>query len=199
MRTPSGTNSEPPTTHTAVIGCVADMWAKLAWDVHAFSLIQRSHPQNPVPLGFAAINVCIAASSLFDWTLADTKRRLRATKKPFDETKFREVVFGYVQPQPMCEAIANTAKHSRFNPGAWTDGRVEIRVREANDDDPGGYVLYHVHENTIDSIALNAFEVLEQCWWGALQSLGYSFPAHRPWLQEHLRKILGVRGEQSAS
>jgi hypothetical protein len=37
------------------------MFSKLAWDADIFRDIQISYPDEPEPLAFAAINVCVSA------------------------------------------------------------------------------------------------------------------------------------------
>jgi len=51
-----------PTTHTVIIGDVHQMWEKLFWDVEVLGDIQRSYPEEYMPLAYAALNVCIASS-----------------------------------------------------------------------------------------------------------------------------------------
>lgn len=70
-----------PRRHTAIIGDVETMWQKLVWDIYQFDEIQRSNPDLKELLGFAAINVCIAAASLADWTVASVVTRAGATKE----------------------------------------------------------------------------------------------------------------------
>lgn len=77
-----------PTRHTAVIGDVSTMWQKLAWDIQVFDDIQRDAPQEREPLGFAAVNVCIAASSLRNWTETAFAQRRRREGKSYDRAEF---------------------------------------------------------------------------------------------------------------
>lgn len=185
-----------PRKHTAIIGDVETMWQKLVWDSHQFDQIQRGNPDLKEPLGFAAINVCIAAASLADWTVASVVARRRDAGKPTTDAKVREHIYAHVPQQAMCEAIANTAKHARLKDGLWPDGEVRIDWEDASEDDPPGFFLRHVHPDGIQSIALNAFGVLQRHWWGELQNLGFPFSGNIgefEWWQRHVETIFGRR------
>lgn len=157
------------------------MFAKLQWDIDQFDEIQREMPDIAEPLGFAAINVCISASSLRNWTVAAFIQRCRSEGKPVRERDVVDHIYAHIQQQQMCEDIANTAKHSGFAERQWLGGSVSINFDEASEDSPGGYVLRHLHQSgKITSIALNAFAAMERCWWGELQNLGFAFPNTPP-------------------
>lgn len=186
-----------PRQHTAVISDVQSMWEKLTWDVVQFDELQRSMPDLPQPLGFAAINVCLSASSLRDWTATAWVKARRASGKPASRDEVVAYIYAHVPQQRMCEAIANTAKHSMLDTGGWPDGRVELVFEEGDDIMPPGYVLRHIHEGgQYDSIALNAFTTMQRCWWGALQNLGFAFSANPiafEWRQRQIRAVFGDR------
>lgn len=185
-----------PRKHTAIIGDVETMWQKLVWDIHQFDKIQRSNPDLKEPLGFAAINVCIAAASLADWTVATVAPRRRDAGKPTTEADVRAHIYVHVHQQPMCEAVANTAKHARLKDGLWPDGEVRIDWDEGDEDGPPGYILRHVYPGGVQSIALNAFDVLQRNWWGELQNLGFAFSGNAgtfEWWQRHVEAMLGPR------
>lgn len=192
-----GSSGEGAGRHTAVVVDVPSMWEKLVWDVDKFEEIQRDHPDLPEPLGFAAINVCISASSLRHWAVGAFRRRRRAEGEPVSERDVLDHIYAHVPSQRMCEAIANTAKHASFDAGGWPGGSVRPESREPDEDDPGGYVLQHVHEDgAYESIALNAFGALTRSWWGELQNLGFAFPggvATIEWKQRKLRTMFGRR------
>ena len=157
------------------------MFAKLQWDIDQFGDIQREMPDLAEPLGFAAINVCISASSLRSWTVAAVTQRRRSERKPVREQDVVEHIYENVPQQKMCEDIANTAKHAGFAERQWLGGSVSVSFDEATEGLPGGYVLRHLHHNgQVASIALNAFANMERCWWGELQNLGFDFPNTLP-------------------
>jgi len=170
------------------------MYWKMVWDIEQFDRIQRSMPDLDEPLAFAAINVCIAATSLRDWTVASFMAKRRLQKKPVTKGKVLEHIYRHVPQQGMCEAIANTAKHSRLQEANWRGGHVRIDVDESTEDDPGGRVLRHIHEDgAYTSLGLNAFMAMEQCWWGELQNLGFAFPRIGPeWWQRNVRSKFGL-------
>ena len=166
---------------------------ELAWDIQQFDNIQRNYPEDVEPLGYAAINVCIAAASLRNWTVSQYVEMKRADGALIKEADVTTHIYRYVTQQVMCEAIANTAKHARFSEGKWTGGSVRIDFEEPSEDDPGGLILRHLHDNgAMPSIALNAFMSLETNWWGELQNLGFAFSRSPPgWRQREIRKIFG--------
>lgn len=185
-----------PRKHTAIIGDVETMWQKLVWDIHQFDQIQRGNPDLKEPLGFAAINVCITAASLADWTVASVVERQRNEGKPTTDASVRKDIYTRVRQQAMCEAIANTSKHSRLKDGLWPDGEVRIDWEDASEDNPSGFILRHVHPDGIQNIALNAFGVLQHNWWGALQYFGFAFSGsigEFEWWQRHVEAIFGRR------
>lgn len=185
-----------PERHTAVITDVPMMWQKLAWDIDQFDDIQRSYPDMAEPLAFAAINVCISAASLADWASAAFISRRRAEGRPIGRAEVLAHIHATVPQQVMCEAIANTAKHSRFDEREWVGGEVRLDWSDGNEDEPPGYLLRHIHaDNQIESVALNAFGVLERNWWGALQTMGFALPATHSleWRQRRLQGIFGTR------
>lgn len=171
------------------------MWEKLSWDIAQFDDIQRNSPDLPEPLGFAAINVCIAAASLRDWTVAAFVERRRREKRAVKEKEVIDHIHEHVPQQRMCEAIANTSKHSRLKPGQWPGGVVKLQWEDDSDSDPPQYVLRHIHaDGQFESIALNAFSAMQRSWWGELQNLGFSFSANLvafEWQQRRLRAIFG--------
>lgn len=190
-RTPE--SSELPKRHTVVVSDVESMFWKLYWDIHQFDEIQRNDPYVVEPLAYAAINVCIAASSLRAWTVSAFVSDRRALGKKVTESEVISHIHHHVSQQAMCEAIANTAKHSRFNEGQWVGGSVRIDFEEPSEDDPGGLILRHIHrDGAYSGVALNAFINLESNWWAELQNLGYSFPRTPPeWMQRKLRAMFG--------
>lgn len=156
--------------HTVVIGTAVDMWSKLAWDVDVFDDIQRSYPDEALPLAYAAINVCIAATSLRDWVQAAVKQRAGNT---WNKQDFFQDLRDAVPELAACEAIANTSKHSHFRSGGWVGGRVELIWDDGDEDAPSGYLLYHAASDRQSScIALSRFTDLSRNWWKHLEHLG---------------------------
>lgn len=181
--------------HTVVITDVQNMFWKLAWDIKQFDEIQRNQPDFVAPLAYAAINVCIAATSLRDWVVSEVVSLRRAQGAPYvREQAIREQIYRHVPQQQMCEAIANTAKHSRLEERDWQGGSVRVDFHEPDEWTPGGYMLMHIHGNHRHEIGLNEFMALERCWWGALHQLGFAFHHNGPdWWQARLRSIFGDR------
>lgn len=184
-----------PSRHTVVISDVPSMYWKLVWDIDQFGEIQRYDSELMEPLAFSAINVCISASSLRDWVVTAYVARQRSEDRKAQRDQVIEHIYRHISQQKMCEAIANTAKHSRFNEGQWTGGSVRIDFDEPTEDAPGGFILRHVHEDGVfSSIALNAFDSLRRNWWGELQNLGFAFPNTAPaWQQVRLQRLFGPR------
>ena len=103
-------------------------------------------------------NQCLhRRSELADWTVTSFVARKRDEGKPTTDADVRAHIHARVRQQGMCEAIANTAKHSRLKDRMWPDGEVRIDWNDASEDDPAGFILRHVHPGGIQSIALNAF------------------------------------------
>lgn len=188
MRKPS-ISGPPPTRHTVVISDVPSMYWKLVWDIDQFGEIQRFDSELVEPLAFSAINVCISAASLRDWVATAYVARQRSAGKKIQRDEVIEHIYSHVRQQKMCEAIANTAKHSSFSEGQWSGGFVRIDFDEPTEDSSGGFILRHVHEDgAFTSIALNAFDSLRRNWWGELQNLGFAFPNTVPaWQQLRLQ------------
>jgi hypothetical protein len=187
------TNPSPdiptPALHTVVISDVPSMFWKLAWDIDQFDDIQRNDPDIFEPLAFAAINVCISATSLRDWVVL----AYLANAGTMTKEKVMEHIHDHVPQQKTCGAIANTAKHSGFREGKWSGGSVRIDLDEPDEDFPGGLILRHVHANDASTnIALNEFMSLERNWWNELQNLGFTFPNIGPeWRQRRIRAKFG--------
>jgi len=137
MPRPTATAEDLPTSHTAIVGDVAGMWSKLRWDADLFRDLQLAWPDEQEPLAYAAINVCIAASSLRDWVKADLRRREPRADRPSPKDIVQEI-WAAVPLQPMCEAIANSAKHSVLS-DRW-DGTA-VLAWEEDEESPPGYVL----------------------------------------------------------
>jgi hypothetical protein len=195
-RTPR--SGEDPTRHTAIVGDVAAMWAKLAWDVDVFRDIQVGYPHEQQPLAYAAINVCIAASSLRNWAETAARSKARASGPAFDKKGFDSHLKAAVPAQAMCEAIANTAKHSRFADGEWPGGWVSLEWEEGDEDSPPGWVLRHGGEPAVlPGLSVNQFGSLPETWWAHLRGLqlvegDFQLPQ---WQQNKLRQMFGRSSE----
>lgn len=187
-----------PSEHTVVIADAATMWAKLAWDVDNFSELQRDYPDLAEPLGFAAVNVCIAAWSLKNWAWAAFARQERQHGRNPAKQEFHSRLYAAVPEQRMCEAIANTAKHAALEEGEWRGGTVRIEWIDADEDTPGTYILRQ-HQTGVDgdTLALSRFGDLERNWLDFLKSLRFHAPRHvydLEFRQRRLRQIFGIRG-----
>lgn len=159
--------------HTAIISDPVGMWSKLAWDADVFRDIQTSYPDERQPLAYAAINVCIAATSLRDWTREVLKQQSKEAGETWDINAFYHDVATAIPEQSACVAIANTSKHSEFREREWTNGEVHLTWEEGDEDVPSGYVLYHVISGShSEGFALNRFDTLCRNWWTFLTVRG---------------------------
>lgn len=174
------------------------MWAKLAWDVEVFRDIQVGYPDERQPLAYAAINVCIAATSLRNWVETALMVKNRAMGVGFERADFYSDLKAAVPAQAMCEAIANTAKHSKFADSEWPGGRVSLEWEEGDEDSPPGWVL-RSHSEAADrpGLSVNQFVELPQAWWAHLRRLrlvegDLKLPE---WQQNKLHRIFGLLPE----
>tara|TARA_R110000787_G_scaffold51907_8_gene122608 strand:- start:394 stop:966 length:573 start_codon:yes stop_codon:yes gene_type:complete len=157
---------ENATKHTAIISDPVSMWSKLAWDADVFRDIQTSYPDETQPLAYAAINVCIAATSLQDWVKVCLERELKKAGETWDNDAFYQGVSNAIPEQSACVAIANTSKHSEFRERRWTNGEVLLTLEEGDEDIPPGYVLYHVIAGShSEGFAVSRFDTLCNNWW----------------------------------
>lgn len=187
-------SAEQADCHTAIIQDSAGLWSKLAWDVETFRDIQTSYPNEPEPLCYAAINACITASSLRNWTEEALTREARRRGESFDLHTLLARLQVEVPEQAACEAIANTSKHARPEEGRWPGGEVRLIFQEADEDAPSGYFLQHWNkEGGSEGLALNRFEALCNNWYDLLDSLGLASGMNRipEWKQRKLRRTFG--------
>lgn len=170
------------------------MWEKLAWDVDVFQDIQRSYPTEEQPLLYSAINVCISAWSLEQWTLAAWTQHLRDRGEAPSRQKFDQLVLSYVPEHPICSAIANTAKHAAYRDGGWPDGEVSLSWADGDEDVPPSFILYHLSPGGVSqTLAFNTFGQVQSNWWRLLVSIGFAHgdqPSPK-WMQNKLRRIFG--------
>ncbi len=194
MPRPSPQSALPPTVHTAIIRDAGDMWSKLAWDADVYRDVQVGYPNETQPLAYAALNVCIAATSLRDWVASEVARQARAGGLNFDEKAHLAAMYAAVPEQALCEAIANTAKHARHRHGDWPGGEVRLEWEEGDEDCPPGYMLHHLNGNGQGGgLAVNTFEALCGNWWNFLMALDLAKNQQRTpeWQQNKLRRIFG--------
>jgi hypothetical protein len=187
MSRPSPSSGKPPVAHTAIVGDVASMWSKLCWNADQFRDIQVSYPDEPEPLAYAAIDACIAAASLKDWMR-------RALPRAELGSAFNAAFAAAIPLQAMCEAIANTAKHSSHSDGQW-GGSVSLDWEEGDESAPEGYVLRYRGPDGqpagVYDLAANHFNQLLGDWWAFLLSRGLVTADQRTpaWMQRKLRRI----------
>ncbi|WP_161989124.1 hypothetical protein [Sphingomonas glacialis] len=169
------------------------MFSKLAWDADVFREIQIDYPDEPEPLAFAAINVCISAWSLRNWTESVFAKQQRAAGRDYDNKAFRDTILAAIPEQAACDSIANTAKHATLGEGAWPGGRVDLEWQEGDEDAPPGYVLLHRTRNCELGFAVNRFASLCDHWWAFLRQLGMTVGHERlpDWQQRKLNRIFG--------
>ena len=185
-------NQESAKKHTAIIGSTLDMWSKLAWDVDVFHDIQRSYPREMQPLAYAAINVCIAAVSLRDWTKVALKQQ---AGDEWDQGAFYCEIAAAIPELAACVDIANTSKHSEFERPRWPDGEVQLIWEDGDQDFPSGYALYHITSSEVHGVgmAFSRFTSLRDNWWKYLVGHGLvDEQANVPeWYTNKLIRIFG--------
>lgn len=165
------------------------MWSKLCWDAYVFRNIQVAYPDEPEPLAYAAINVCIAANSLKDWVRNAIPRSERGAKETLDQE-----IRNAVPLQAMCDAIANTSKHSSHSDGHW-GGSVSLAWEDGDESAPEGYVLRYADADGaprgIYGLAANQFHALLDGWWAFLLTRNLVKPDQRTpaWMQRELCRI----------
>lgn len=187
--------TEPPDRHTAIIREPADMFNKLAWDADVFSDIQRRYPDEKEPLAFAAINVCISALSLRNWTKSALARATRHAANESFEKSFNARIATTIPEQAACDAIANTSKHSTFRESEWMGGNVDIEWRDADESSPPGYLLVHRDaDDALVTLALSRFQSLCDHWWAFLSTNEMTGGYRRipEWQQRKLNRIFGI-------
>ncbi|MBW9113174.1 hypothetical protein JNB88_05865 [Rhizobium cauense] len=187
---------KPATAHTGLINDPLSMWEKLVWDVEVFRDIQVSYPEERQPLAYAAINVCIAAWSLAQWVFTAAKRASREQGVAFSDGLFWADVHRIVPEQAKCEAIADTAKHSKHEDKDWPGGEVRIDWIDGDEDEPPGWHFRHVHDDGREGVlALSTFQSLCNNWWRFLVEHGYAVGNyHTPrWLNNKLARMFGDR------
>jgi hypothetical protein len=178
--------------HTVLIDDPIAMWHKLLWDIDCFENIQRAaySEDEDEPLAYAALNVCIAATSLGDWVVTDWGRKQREKGLTFKRSDFLAQILEAVPVQRICLAIANTAKHSEYQEREWTGGYASLSFEPSDEHSPGGLTLYYRQDGQQTS-AFASFDALGQTWGRLLVELGYgdiSLPSPRWWKQK-MRRI----------
>ena len=153
--------------HTVLIGDVRAMWEKLWWDVDVFCDVQRAYPDERQPLVYAALNACISAWSLEQWSKAAYKHALRKTgaDAPVD---FDSLLSQMVPAQAACADIANTTKHGSHRESRWHGGQLTLDWDEGSEYYPSGFHL--LKNESGESIAFfSSLDALPRGWWGFLE------------------------------
>lgn len=189
----------PPTRHTVLINNATTMWEKMYWDIAVFEDIQRSYPTENQPLVFSAINACISAWSLQEWTWKETSRSgrkngdARSEKKKFIKKLNEEVLI-----QGMCADIANTAKHGEYGEKGWPGGAISLEWVSGSEDTPPGFMLWRsgVRAGVRGRVLLfDDFVDLPAKWWHFLkaQSLVSCDQPTPDWLRHKFARIFGSK------
>lgn len=175
-----------PTKHTAIIDHPVAQWEKLLWDVDTFQTIQRRAEDKQL-VAYAAINVCISAWSLQEWT-TQFVRRQEGNARPPDA--IRGEIMANVEAQTICDAVANTAKHSGFGERKWLGGEVVLTFVAGDQYDPGGWTLFHKGSTDILP-AYASFDALVTSWWQQLVAFGLGVgPQPTPlWFRAKMERI----------
>lgn len=163
-----------PVLRTAIIASSVDMWKKMTWNLHSFQDLQRENPDEVdlEPLVYAAINLCISAQSLKEWVRGEVLRSKRAGGENYSDQDFMGEVKSGVPLQEMCDAIANTVKHSRLNENEWVGGTLRVSYIEADEYTPDAHLLEHSTDGQSWYISANALADLRHQWWSLLQHFG---------------------------
>ena len=128
-----------------------------------------------------------------DWAETAFCRRARDAGLKFDAKRFEAELMQAVPAQAMCEAIANTAKHSRFDDGKWPNGQVTIDWEDGDEDSPSGWILRNHVGGASRGLAVNGFADLPKDWWTHLVVLDLvEGPMRLPeWQQRKLKRMFG--------
>lgn len=163
-----------PKDHTVIVSDVQQMWEMLYWNVEVFGDIQRSYPVEYMPLAYSALNVCIASSSLQDWSKKRASRdtKVRGSGTRWSAKEFEEHLYRRIPLAADCRAIANTTKHSDFAQGARGSVSLVLEKSEPDEFDPGGYALRLIKDGEDQTnFFYNEVHDLPNTWWTFLREV----------------------------
>ncbi len=116
---------------TAVVGTVNDQLDKLYWNFQCYLRESREAKGRGTSVGWAAIDFCKASSAILDWMSARYIRahRARTVQPVFDVAAgVKEQMAARVRWQNPLRAIANCAKHGRFDDTLWAGGTASLAM-----------------------------------------------------------------------
>ena len=101
---------------TAVVGSPKDLCDKLHWNWERYH-DELDHSTDGRSVGFAALDYAKTAIALHDWVNLIITQRNRS-----DGTEIAKLVDDDIRWQGAIRAVANAAKHGRFDDKAWPGG-----------------------------------------------------------------------------
>ncbi|WP_187432234.1 hypothetical protein ROLI_031660 [Roseobacter fucihabitans] len=140
------------------------------WDIDIFSDFQRSYPDESQPLVYSALNACISAWSLEKWAMQAWKKNERTEDRKSDEKEFLKRLSQKIPMHGLCVDVANTTKHGAHKVDRWTDGLLELRWDEGDEDVPPGLMLVR-SEGDETTLLHSDFVALPAQWWSFLQEM----------------------------
>lgn len=164
MRKRQDGSQQSPTFHTLIIDGLRMAWEKMWWDVDVFGDVQRSFPEEQEPLAYAALNACISASSLENWSLMEWKRQRRKRGSRPKDSEFYDLLASMIPHQGLCVDVANTTKHGDHRESRWQGGKLDLRYDEADEDSPSGFTVLKLHSSGT-SYLYNDLHDLPRSWW----------------------------------
>ncbi len=161
---------KPPIVHTLIIEDVHTAWEKMYWDIDVFGDIQRSYPDEKQPLAYAALNACISASSLENWSLAQWKKQCRMRNDKPEERYFDNLLKTTIPSQGLCVDVANTTKHGNHRDRRGGDAELTLKFDEPSEHTPPGFVVRKSNNGEISLLYNNLYH-LPTHWWTFLQKV----------------------------
>lgn len=192
MRKRVNNSYKEPILHTLIISDIRGAWEKMYWEVDVFGDIQRSYPEEHEPLAYAALNTCISASSLENWSLSAWRTKFAKKDRRTKDIEFRELLEAIVPNQGLCVDVANTTKHGHHREDRWRGGELNLRYDEADEDSPSGFTVLKSHVSG-KGYLYNDLHDLPRRWWMFLQKVDL-VTGEQPtpdWWQRKMSRMFG--------
>lgn len=192
MKNRKDSTNKSPTLHTLIISDVRSAWEKLYWDIDVFGDVQGSFLEDQEPLAYAALNACISASSLENWSFVIWKRQLRKKGFRVNDSDFHDLLKTMIPHQGLCVDVANTTKHGDHRERRWKGGKLDLKYDEGSEYTPPGFVVLKLHESS-RSYLYNDLHDLPDCWWLFLNEVDL-VSGERPtpdWWQRKVSRMFG--------
>ncbi len=116
-----------PKLHTLIIEDVHSAWEKMYWDVDVFGDVQTAYPEEHEPLAYTALNACLSASMLENWSLVAWKQQCRQKDLKKKSNDFFDLLADFIPNQGLCVDVANTTKHGNHREERWSGGQLSLR------------------------------------------------------------------------